>query len=159
MCCFFQLTFLKSNFKVSFFRPTIATFLARLKKHLQKFLGTPCSEFIKVVLQHPFLTINRSKNSRTQDRTLGRPRKRNQPRLTRRLKRERSKQLEAASSLWSGKNFYRSQVQNPLWGARRALPEIHGCRHDTETHDTGQPTTARTDGPTKKHAKSPTKLN
>ena len=31
--------------------------------------------------------------------------------------------------------------------------------HNTETHDTGQPTTARTDGPTKKHAKSPTELN
>ena len=26
------------------------------------------------------------------------------------------------------KNFCRSQV-NPLWGASRALPEIHGCRH------------------------------
>ena len=68
-----------------------------------------------------------------------------------------------------------------LWGARRALLEIYGCRHpilvpklapfrtfgnciertnthNTETHDTGQPTTARTDGPTKKHAKSPTEL-
>ena len=27
------------------------------------------------------------------------------------------------------KIFCRSQIKNPLWGARRALPEIHGCRH------------------------------
>ena len=44
------------------------------------------------------------------------------------------------------KNFCRSQIKNPLWGARRAArnswlqaPPIN--THDTETHDTGQPRT------------------